>query len=284
MKIGIGLPNHVRGARAEILPEWARRAEQAGFSSLGTIGRIAYPGVMDTVALAAAAGATSRIGLVTSILVAPTWPATLLAKEVASVDGVSGGRLTLGIGLGGRPDDFTVEGLGPRGLGRRLDRDVETYKRLWAGGNVEGSINPAVPDGTRSVPLLFGGMAQAAFDRVARHGEGYLGAAVPPPMLAPAFDGVRAAWRAAGRSGDPRFVAITYFAFTDVDRGRENERDYYSVMGDEMANAVAQGVSGGADAVRATRAAFEEIGTDELIFLPSTDDIDDIGHLADTVL
>jgi alkanesulfonate monooxygenase SsuD/methylene tetrahydromethanopterin reductase-like flavin-dependent oxidoreductase (luciferase family) len=92
MKIGIGLPNQVRNVNPVIIPEWAAKSEQAGFSTLGTVGRIAYPGVMDTVALAAAAGATSTIGLLSSVLLAPVWPASLLAKEAAGIDGVSGGR------------------------------------------------------------------------------------------------------------------------------------------------------------------------------------------------
>jgi alkanesulfonate monooxygenase SsuD/methylene tetrahydromethanopterin reductase-like flavin-dependent oxidoreductase (luciferase family) len=284
MKIGIGLPNQVRDVRAEIIPDWARRAEQAGFSSLGSLGRIAYPSVMDTVALAAAAGATSTIGLVTAVLIAPTWPATILAKEAASIAGVSGGRLTLGLALGGRPDDFTVEGLGPKGVGRRLDRDIATYERLWNGENVDGSDNPAVPAGQVPVPLLFGGMVQASFDRVAKYGAGYLGASMPPDRIAPMFDKAREAWSAAGRPGAPRLVAITYFVLGDVAKGRANVRDYYSIAGDEMADAEAAGVNGGVDAVRAARDAFDAIGADELIFHPATDDIDEVALLADAVL
>lgn len=125
MKIGIGIPNQVRNVRAAVIPEWARRAEEAGFSSLGSVGRVACPGVMDTVALAAAAGATSTIGLIRNVLLGPVWPAALLAKEAQGVDAVSGERVTLGIGLGGRPDDFVVKGLGASGTGKRLDEDIE---------------------------------------------------------------------------------------------------------------------------------------------------------------
>jgi len=89
MKIGIGLPNQVRDLNPAIVPRWAAQAEQAGFSTLGTIGRHAYPGLSDTVALAAAAGATSGIGLMSGILLAPTWPGELLAKELAGIDGES---------------------------------------------------------------------------------------------------------------------------------------------------------------------------------------------------
>src|ERR1700689_3741547 len=110
MQIGIGLPNQVRDVRPAVIPEWAVRAEQAGFSSLSTIGRVAYPGVADTVALAGAAGAPSTIGLLSTVLLAPVWPPALLAKEIAGIDGISGGRLTLGIGIGARADDFVADG------------------------------------------------------------------------------------------------------------------------------------------------------------------------------
>lgn len=280
MQIGIGLPNQVRDVRPAVIPEWASRAEKAGFSTLGTVGRIAYPGVMDTVALAAAAAATSTIGLLPTVLLGPVWPPVLLAKEAAGIDGVSGGRLTLGLGLGGRPDDFVVEGLGPRGLGKRLDRDLEVYRRVWQGERV-GESNPAVPAGTRPVPLMFGGFAPAALDRMARWGEGYIGPSMPAAMVASAFESARAAWKNAGREGSPRLVAIAYFAFGDIERGRRNVRDYYRFMGEEMANRAAAGVLGGAAAVRGAVEAFAAIGADELIFHPMLDDIEEVARLAD---
>jgi alkanesulfonate monooxygenase SsuD/methylene tetrahydromethanopterin reductase-like flavin-dependent oxidoreductase (luciferase family) len=284
MKIGIGIPNQVRNVRSAVIPEWAKRSEEAGFSTLGTVGRIAYPGVMDTVALAAAAGATSTIGLFSNVLLGPVWPATMLAKEAAGIDGVSGGRLTLGIGLGGRPDDFVVDGLGPRGTGKRLDQDIETYKSIWRGDNVAGSDNPAVPEGSREVPIVIGGMVQASYERVARSGEGYVGASLPASMIAPAFEGVRAAWSEAGRSGSPRLVGIAYYAFADIDAGRANVRDYYIPAGAETADFIAGAASGGAEAIKTTVRAFEEIGADELILNPTLDDIDEIARLAEVVL
>jgi alkanesulfonate monooxygenase SsuD/methylene tetrahydromethanopterin reductase-like flavin-dependent oxidoreductase (luciferase family) len=90
MRIGIGLPTHIRNLDAAIIPPWAARAEEAGFSTLATVGRVAYPGVMDTVALAAAAAATHTIGLTNSVMLSTVWPAPLLAKEVAGIDAISG--------------------------------------------------------------------------------------------------------------------------------------------------------------------------------------------------
>jgi alkanesulfonate monooxygenase SsuD/methylene tetrahydromethanopterin reductase-like flavin-dependent oxidoreductase (luciferase family) len=284
MRIGIGLPNQVRDVRPAVIPGWAATAEGAGFSSLGSVGRIAYPGVMDTVALAAAAGTTSRIELVSNVLLGTVWPAELLAKEVAGIDGVSAGRLTLGLGIGARPDDFVSEGLGLKDRGRRFDRDLQVYHNTWRGMPVGGGSNPAVPRGTREVPLLFGGVAPASFERMAKWGQGYVGASFSVEMVASAFDSARSAWREHGRDGEPRLVAIAYFAFSDIDAGRADVYDYYSNFGSDLASTLAAGVSGGAEAVKATVKAFEALGADDLILNPTVDDPDEVRLLADAVL
>jgi alkanesulfonate monooxygenase SsuD/methylene tetrahydromethanopterin reductase-like flavin-dependent oxidoreductase (luciferase family) len=284
VKIGIGLPNQVRDVDPSIIPQWAAKAEEAGFSTVGTVGRYAYPGVMDTVALAAAAGATSSIGLLSHVMLAPSWPAHLLAKEIAGIDGVSGGRLTLGIGVGVREDDFVVPGLGLAGRGRRLDRDLRTYRQVWDGEPVGGGPNPAVPSGTRRIPLLFGAMSEPAFQRMAREGDGFIGAAVPPEMVAQSFDAARAAWTAAGRPGQPRLVASAYFALGDVDQARANVRDYYSVSGQVLANLLSAALSGGADAIRHTVKVMADLGADELVLGPALGNLDEISRLADAVL
>ncbi|WP_198406872.1 LLM class flavin-dependent oxidoreductase [Nocardia terpenica] len=242
MRIGIGLPNQVRDVRPSVIPAWAERAEKAGFVSLGTVGRHAYPGVADTVALAAAAAVTSRAELITGVLLGPTWPAPLLAKELAGIDGISGGRLTVGLGVGVREDDFVADGYGPRGRGARFDRDLEVYRSIWQGEPVGGGPNAAVPEGTRQVPMLFGGFAPAALDRMARWGEGYVGGSMPAQFVGPSYDAAREAWQRAGRDGEPRLVALVYFALGDGDAGKRNVHDYYTATGEEMATQVTAAV------------------------------------------
>ncbi len=283
MKIGIGLPNQVRDVRGALIPRWAATAEEAGFSTLGTVGRIAYPGVMDTVALAAAAGATTRIGLISNIMLSTVWPATLFAKEVAGIDEVSGGRLTLGIGAGIRPDDFVVDGLGTSDRGRRMDADLETYREVWGRAAVGGGQNPAVTPTARQVPLLFGAVAPRAFERMARWGQGYVGGSVPPAMVEGAFAQARTAWQEAGRDGDPHLVAIAYFALTDPDTGRRKVGDYYAGNGD-FTDMVVNGMNDSPERIRETVKAFADIGADELILNPTTDEPDDIQRLAEVVL
>ena len=145
MQIGIGLPSTIAGIPGRRIVEWAQRAEERGFSGLATIDRIVYPNHDSLTALAAAAGATTRIGLATNILLGPLYPPALLAKTTASLDEVSGGRLTLGIAAGGRADDFAVAGRDFHTRGRDLDHTLEVLHRAWRGEPVEGADGPVGP-------------------------------------------------------------------------------------------------------------------------------------------
>src|SRR5436305_15339163 len=124
MDTGIGLPNTLT-APGPLLVDWARRAEERGFSTLGTIDRIVYPSFDSLTSLAVAAGATSRIGLLTDILLAPVYPPVWLAKATASLHAASGGRLTLGLGVGGRADDFAAMDRPMQRRGRLLDATLD---------------------------------------------------------------------------------------------------------------------------------------------------------------
>lgn len=281
MRIGIGLPNQVRDVNTSIIPRWAARAEEAGFSTLASTGRYAYPGVSDTVALAAAAGATTTIGLLSAVLLAPTWPGALLAKEIAGIDGVSGGRLTLGVGVGSRADEFTVPGHGLRGRGGRLESDLATYRHVWGGGLVGDGPNPAVPSGTRQVPMLFGGYSAPTLDRMVRWGEGYIGGSLPVTMTAPSFEAAKRAWQEAGRQGVPKLVVLAYFALGDSETGRANIRDFYRMAPDDIAGNVV--LCTAPEMIRQSIKDYTALGVDEIIFVPATDDLDEVTRLADIV-
>src|SRR6059058_5848656 len=143
MDIGIGLPNAVPGTSGQDLLNWARAAEEAGFSTLGTIDRIVYPNYEPVTALTAAAAVTDRIRLATTVMLGPLRRnAALIAKQALSLDALAGGgRVVLGIGLGGREDDFEVSGVS---LGERaawMDQGLEQIRRIWRGeGEAEAKI------------------------------------------------------------------------------------------------------------------------------------------------
>ncbi len=132
MDIGIGLPNAVRGVDRPGIVDWARRAEEAGFSSLGTLDRLVYPGYESLIAVAAAAAVTERIRLATDILLAPLRINTaLLAKQAATIDQLSGGRLVLGLGVGAREDDYQASGVDFHKRGALFDKQLEDLARHW---------------------------------------------------------------------------------------------------------------------------------------------------------
>src|SRR5919106_934092 len=169
MRIGIGLPNTVPGAPGRLLVDWAARAEARGFSALATLDRFAYPSYESLVSLAAAGAVTERIGLVTNILLAPTRSPVLLAKESASVDQISGGRLTLGLAVGSRKDDFEASEREFEERGRRFDDELKLMHDAWKGNPVIGGcdqpVTPTPANGT-NVPIIFGGNSDQTVERV----------------------------------------------------------------------------------------------------------------------
>lgn len=286
MDIGIGLPNPIPGTPGTTLIEWARRAEVRGFSSLATIDRIAYPSYESLISLAAAAAVTTRIGLLTNVLLGPTRNPVLLAKEAASVDRLSGGRLTLGMGVGGRKDDFKAAEQSFEDRGRRWDEALELMHRVWRGEPLVPGSNPVGPRPTREggVPILIGGMSDKAIERTIRWGIGWTAGGAPAEQVAAFAEKVRAAWKES-RDGQPRIVALAYFALGD--RAEEGAtayiKDYYAFLG-EWADRIAQGVPNSPEAVRGTLASFQDLGVDELIFDPTIAEIEQVDLLAEAVL
>src|SRR5262245_55400926 len=117
MKVGLGLPI----SEPATLLSWARRADAGPFTALGLLDRFVYDNPEPLVTLAAVAGATSRIRVQTEVLLAPLRDPVLLAKQAATLDRISGGRFTLGIGVGTREDDYQAAGVAFSRRGRRLD-------------------------------------------------------------------------------------------------------------------------------------------------------------------
>lgn len=277
MDIGIGLPNAVPGASGADLVEWARRAEARGFSSLGTIDRVAYDNYEPLTALAAAAAVTERIGLCTSVLLAPLRPnAVLLAKQALSVQALSGGRLSLGLGLGAREDDYEVSGVELKGRGRRFDEMLERIRETWEGGEV----GPWLEGAPR---LILGGHADASYARAARFADGWIAAGSGPDVFRDSAQKLKAAWKDAGREGEPPTMALAYFSLGEnaAEDVRANLMHYYAWLGEEVASAIGASAAQDPEAVQSAIAAYEDAGCDELILCPSSSDPQQVDLLAD---
>ncbi|MGH7904516.1 MAG: LLM class flavin-dependent oxidoreductase [Candidatus Dormibacteraceae bacterium] len=282
VEIGVGHLSVVPNTSGPLLLEWAKRAERLGFSTLATIDRIVYPSYDSLISLAAAAAVTSRIRLMTDILLGPTRNPFLLAKEAASVDQFAGGRLVLGLGVGARPDDYQAVATEFHDRGRRLDATVELMLETWRGEAAGGQSKPAGPPSVREggVALMFGGAGGHAVRRTVRWGTGLtISGGTPTDRGAELVAQTRAAWAAAGRRGEPRFTQLKYFAM-GLD-GRERAADY-------LADYYGEGARGNAEHAAKSKSELEEItgryeamGVDEVVFFPTISDLGQIELLAE---
>jgi alkanesulfonate monooxygenase SsuD/methylene tetrahydromethanopterin reductase-like flavin-dependent oxidoreductase (luciferase family) len=280
MDIGIGLPSTIPGADRDQNLAWARRADERGFSTLGVIDRIVYANLEPLIALAAAAGVTEHIRLTSSIVIGPYRNTALLAKQATSLDVLSGGRLTVGIAPGGRPDDFEAAGVDFRARGQLFDDQLAELRRIWSGDD----IGPAA-EREGGPELIVGGYVDAAFRRTARYGDGWIAGGRPPDDVARGGEAVRQAWEAAGRAGKPRLLGLTYFAL-----GPQAEaaaagylKHYYAWLGD-MAEAIAASAATDPETVQQYADAYAAAGLDELILFPCSPEPDQVDLLADVVL
>jgi alkanesulfonate monooxygenase SsuD/methylene tetrahydromethanopterin reductase-like flavin-dependent oxidoreductase (luciferase family) len=143
MKGGLSIPPTI--ASRDHFYEWIRRVDAGPFSTLGVLDRVVYSHLEPLVTLAAAAALTTRVRLMTEVLIPLVRNTTMLAKECATLDLLSGGRLVLGIGLGGREDDYLATGMPHEQRGKRLEEQLEQMKRIWAGQTIDAQVGPIGP-------------------------------------------------------------------------------------------------------------------------------------------
>lgn len=277
MDVSIGLPTTVPGIDGPTLTEFARRAERRGFASLGVLDRLVYNNYEPLVALAAAAAVTERIRLTTSILIAAyrTSPA-VLAKQLATIDHLSGGRLTVGLAAGGREDDYLAAGATYSDRGRRLDAIISELRSVWA----EGDIGPRPTKGEPR--LLFGGHSPAAMRRAASLGDGWIAGGGSVTAYADLVRQAKEAWAEHNREGTPHMVSLSYVSLgpDGYQRAGDYLRHYYSYVGPK-AEYLARGVIADGPRLRAALDAYAEAGCDELILFPCVPEPEQVDFIAE---
>lgn len=286
MRIGIGLPTRASDMAPELLFTWAERAERGPFSSVAVSDRVVYDSQEPLVALAAVAGVTRRVRLMTSVILAPTRETTLLARQAATLDAISGGRLTLGVAVGAREDDYTATGTRFHRRGRRLDAQLPELRTIWSGAPIAtgGVIGPA-PHRPGGPELLIGGYLPVVARRIAAWGDGFLqpGGGDPAAMAA-LWSDIEKAWAAAGRGGRPRWVSGSYFALgPDADAAADAYIKATYAFDPKVAERRRKTLPTTPDAVRAAIARQSDMGVEEFVLRPCTADIAHLERLAELV-
>lgn len=283
MRIGVGLPNTVPGASGKLLVEWARHAEDLGFSSLMTIGRLVFPTHDELIALTAAAVATDRIGLFSNVTISPVNEPVLLAKQAASLDQVSGGRFVLGLGVGWREGDFNVVGKDFHQRGKILDEQILTMQAVWRGEKVPGADkgSSVTPTNGQGVPLAFGGATAKSYERVAKHGIGWTAGGYAPDQVREGIAATEAAFTAAGRADKPRSWALAYFNLgpNALQVSTEYLTEYYYDWGPGMASQIPNSP----EAILPTVEAYKATGVDEFFFDAVIPDLKELDRLIEAL-
>jgi alkanesulfonate monooxygenase SsuD/methylene tetrahydromethanopterin reductase-like flavin-dependent oxidoreductase (luciferase family) len=287
MEISVALPNMIPGTTGATLLEWATAAEERGFAGIGATERLVYPGYDPLIALAAAVGVTSRVKLLTNVLIAPLRSAAELAKQTAGVDQLSGGRLTIGLAPGVRSDDFEAAGRNFASRVGDFDRQLRELHDFWAGKHPAGADRAVGPAPVRDnrVPILVGGLTDRAARRAATWADGWTAPGLSASATSEAAERVRKAWHEAGRTDEPRIVMLLRFALgEDVqDDAASFIRDYFAVLGDAAEDFVTATPRSEA-AVREALRVYADCGVNEVVFHPTAADVSQVHRLADTTL
>jgi alkanesulfonate monooxygenase SsuD/methylene tetrahydromethanopterin reductase-like flavin-dependent oxidoreductase (luciferase family) len=222
----------------------------------------------------------------TTVLLAPLRGAGLLAKQAATIDALSGGRLTLGLGVGGREDDFKAAPASFHDRAGRFEEQLGIMKRIWSGEPVSDEAGPVGPPPAQAEgpELLIGGYSPIAIRRVGRWGDGFIsGGVADPEQVRQMFDIAEESWRAEGREGKPRLVAALYYALgPNAAQGGDYIRDYYSFFG-PAADDMARSIPSSPETLNNLIRGLEAVGADEVVCWPTVAELDQVDRLAELI-
>ena len=277
------LPTMLPHGRAELLA-WCASVDAGPWASLAVPERVTYTSHALVPQLAAAAALTERVRLWTTIVILPAHSPVQVAKDMASVDQLSGGRLTVGVGVGGREADYQALGAPFTKRWQRMDEAVATMRSIWSGEPPFEGADPVGPPPVQpgGPPIVAGVMGPKALARAAKWAAGVDdGSTVTGNVdtLAANVDRIRAAWKDAGRTEKPHVSASLWYGLGDgaAERVRDYAYSYLSIFGPEIAKMMADAATVNSpaalrDAIDGAAAA----GCDEMFLVPTTTDVTEL--------
>lgn len=278
---------------ATVLRQWAQTIDEGPFSSLCWGERIAFGNPESLTLLGALAAWTDRVPLITTVVVPQLHDPVLLAKSLATGDMLCGGRLTVGVGVGGRHEDYLAVGVDPSTQTmREMARRVEIMKRVWAGEKITESVVPVGPatvneGGPR---LLVGTIGPKTLRSAAPWADGLAGITLDLDVAKEdeLFEVGRTAWAQAGKPA-PHLATSFWFALGDRGDARiqihRHLRHYMNWIPAEFVDAMAPstGFAGTEDELADVLGQFAAIGTSEIHLIPTSTDLDQLRRVADVV-
>jgi len=294
--IGLAFVNPAPLTKPNLVVDFAIKCEEMGLHSMWIIDRVAYDNLEPLTVLACAAGATRKIRLGTSVLLPGLRHPTLLAKTLATLDFISHGRVTIGVGFGSRESDFSAVEVPFEGRGARAVECVQLMKRLWTEENVTHrgrffnvqnlTIGPR-PVQKPHPPIFTGGGAEVALKRAGAWANGFICGSSAIPEFPTTWEKIAGYARAAGRNpAEIEKAGLTFMAINDdhakaVDAVNNYVTRYYGRLRGDVA---ATSLVGSGAAVAQRIDAFLSRGLDTLIIGVADPDPKQLDLFAEKVL
>ena len=274
---------------ASILESWSRFVDDGPFSSLCFGERMAFDNPDALTLLGAVAAWTSRVRLATTVLVPQLHHPVQLAKAIATGDVLSGGRLSVGVGVGGRDEDYRAAGaeLSTKTMQGMADR-VATMRRVWAGERVVDAVRPVGPAPVQAggPEILVGTLGHKTVRHASTWADGIAGMTLDVDVsgVAALFDTARSSWADADRPA-PRLTTSFWFAVGDEPRAQIHRhlRHYMNWLPADLVDALAAtaGFAGTPGELRDALRRFEDVGTDEVQLIPTSVDLSQVERIAE---
>lgn len=290
MTVGVALPQMATGLDGGRLRDWCAAVDEGPFSSISAGERITFHNLEGITLCTAAAAMTRRVRVLFNVAVLPWHSTALVAKQIASMDVISDGRMEVAVGVGGRRQDYDALGASFTGRHARLDEAVAELRRLWAGGPADSDGSPIGPPPVQAggPPVYASAMGPRSLARAAQWADGVSGFTLlaDAAEVGRSFDAARSAWSTAGRDAPPRLITGSFVALGDRSRDTlvEFAERYLRVFSPEMARSLAEAMPlHDPDALLALLRALEDHGCDEFIVVPASADPAQVGLIADVV-
>jgi len=290
MKISLCLPYLGAELDRATMLHWMKVADQGPFHSLSCGERIVGPTLEMRTVLGAAAAVTERVRIVPSLYVLPMHNAVWAAKEIATLDRLSGGRVTVCVGVGGREEDFQAVDADFSDRFRRMDEQVTVLRATWAGTPPRADLPVVGPSPVQQPgpPILAGSMGPRSIRRVSRWADGVYSAAMSgdAEMVQYFFDTAESAWQESEREHPPYKATGFWYSLADNAQQRlwQYAYDYMVIAGDEAARTMADSMAiSSPDALLAALDRIEATGCDEVFLNPATACASELERLLETL-
>ncbi len=288
MQIGVGLP--MKALSRQDLTSFVQQVEAGPFNGVSLGQRLTFESNDPMIALTFVAAVTTRLRLLTSVLCLPYHKVGVTGQQAATLDRLSEGRFSFGIGLGGRESDFAVAPEAWPRRGARFEEQLIALRKIFTGqppfeGTEPVGPTPYTPGGPE---LIIGTFAPAGLERAGRLADGIrsFSFSTEPEEHLERQAIVQKAWDEAGRTGRPKLIAATHFSLGPNARAsyEDHVHRYYGYSPETVAQALSGTTPTSPEAIRSTIARFADAGVDEMVFTATTTDpMEQLGRLADVI-